>query len=96
MDDQLAADALKPLFPQVLSPFEQKAAVRRAAGWIKAGAPKELAHQVALYRPLSQIAVTLIGQLREVGGRKPRFCAAPAFSLAVIVLIVAAIASSAG
>jgi TctA family transporter len=49
----------------------------------------------ALYRPLSQIAVTLIGQLREVGGRKPRFGAAPAFSLAVIVLIVAAIASSA-
>ena len=50
----------------------------------------------ALYRPLSQIALTLIGQLREVGGRKPRFGAAPAFSLAVIVLIVAAIASSAG
>jgi putative tricarboxylic transport membrane protein len=50
----------------------------------------------ALYRPLSQIAVTLIGQLREVGGGKPRFGAAPAFSLAVIVLIVAAIASSAG
>ena len=49
----------------------------------------------ALYRPLSQIAVTLIGQLREVGGRKPRFGAAPAFSLAVIVLIVAAIVSSA-
>jgi TctA family transporter len=50
----------------------------------------------ALYRPLSQIAMTLIGQLREVGGGKPRFGAAPAFSLAVIVLIVAAIASSAG
>jgi hypothetical protein len=27
----------------------------------------------ALYRPLAQIAVTLIGQLREVGGRHPRF-----------------------
>jgi len=52
-----AADALKPLFPTVLSPFEQKAAVRRAAGWIKAGAPKEIAHQVALYRPLSMAAV---------------------------------------
>jgi hypothetical protein len=38
----------------------------------------------------------LIGQLREVGGGRPRFGAAPAFSLAVIVLIVAAIASSAG
>lgn len=49
----------------------------------------------ALYRPLAQIAVTLIGQLREVGGRHPRFGAAPAFSLAVIVLIVAAMLSSA-
>jgi putative tricarboxylic transport membrane protein len=48
----------------------------------------------ALYRPLSQIAVTLIEQFRAVGGG-PRFGAAPAFSLAVIVLIVAAILSSA-
>src|SRR5579859_7760517 len=44
----------------------------------------------ALYRPLSQIAITLIEQLREVGGRTMRFGAAPAFSLAIIVLIVAA------
>jgi putative tricarboxylic transport membrane protein len=49
----------------------------------------------ALYRPLAQIAVTLIEQLREVGGRHPRFGAAPAFSLAVIVLIAAAMLSSA-
>jgi putative tricarboxylic transport membrane protein len=49
----------------------------------------------ALYRPLSQIAVTLIEQFRAAGGRRPRFGAAPAFSLAVIVLIVAAILSSA-
>ncbi len=49
----------------------------------------------ALYRPLLQIAMTLVGQFREVGGRKPRLGAAPTFSLAVIVLIVAAIASSA-
>jgi putative tricarboxylic transport membrane protein len=48
----------------------------------------------ALYRPLSQIAITLIGQFREVGGRKARFGAAPAFSLAIIVLIVAAMISS--
>jgi len=48
----------------------------------------------ALYRPLSQIAVTLVRQFREVGGRRPRFGPAPAFSLAVIVLIVAAILSS--
>jgi len=51
------ADSLKPLFPEVLSSFEQKAAVRRAAVWVKAGAPKEIAHQVALYRPLSIAAV---------------------------------------
>jgi len=48
----------------------------------------------ALYRPLSQIAVTLVGQFRDVGGRRPWFGAAPAFSLAVIVLIAAAILSS--
>jgi glutamate dehydrogenase len=59
-----AIDALKPLFPQVLSPFEQKAAVRRAAGWIKSGAPRELAHQVALHRPLS-IAAVLADLARE-------------------------------
>ncbi len=52
-----AADELKGLFPQVLSPFEQKAAVRRAATWIKGGAPKDIAHQVALYRPLSIASV---------------------------------------
>jgi glutamate dehydrogenase len=59
-----AADALKGLFPQVLSPFEQKAAVRRAASWIKLGAPKEIAHQAALYRPLS-IAAVLADLARE-------------------------------
>src|ERR1700720_4286413 len=48
----------------------------------------------ALYRPLSQIALPLIEQFREVGGRKARFGAAPAFSLAIIVLIVAAMISS--
>ncbi|HWA61166.1 MAG TPA: NAD-glutamate dehydrogenase, partial [Caulobacteraceae bacterium] len=53
-----AVDRLKTLVPQVLSPFEQKAAVRRAAGWIKAGAPKDVAHSVALMRPLT-VASTL-------------------------------------
>ncbi len=53
-----AMDTLKKLIPAVLSPFEQKAAVRRAAGWIKAGAPKDVAHSVALMRPLT-IAATL-------------------------------------
>jgi len=51
-----AVDALKDMVPAVLSPFEQKAAVRRAAGWIKAGAPKAVAHSVALMRPLTQAA----------------------------------------
>jgi hypothetical protein len=50
----------------------------------------------ALFRPLSQIVVTLIGQFREVRSHRPRFGAAPAFTLAVIVLIVAAIVSSEG
>ncbi|HZL00063.1 MAG TPA: NAD-glutamate dehydrogenase, partial [Caulobacteraceae bacterium] len=49
-----AVDALKALVPAVLSPVEQKAAVRRAAGWIKEGAPKDIAHSVALMRPLTQ------------------------------------------
>jgi glutamate dehydrogenase len=61
-----AADALKPMFPQVLSPFEQKAAVRRASGWVKAGAPKDIAHQVALYRPLT-VATALADLAREQG-----------------------------
>ncbi len=56
-----AADALKGLVPQALSPFEQKAAVRRAAGWTRAGAGKEIAHQVALYRPL-----TVAGQIADL------------------------------
>jgi TctA family transporter len=49
----------------------------------------------ALYRPLSQIVATLIAEFRSVGGRTARFGAAAAFSFAVIVLIVAAILSSA-
>jgi glutamate dehydrogenase len=61
-----AAAALKELFPQVLSPFEQKAAVRRAAGWTRAGAPREIAHQVALYRPLT-VAGSIADLARESG-----------------------------
>ncbi|HEY2179522.1 MAG TPA: NAD-glutamate dehydrogenase [Caulobacteraceae bacterium] len=48
-----AVDALKEMVPGVLSPFEQKAAVRRASAWVKAGAPKAVAHSVALMRPLT-------------------------------------------
>ncbi len=51
-----AVDELKDLVPGVLSPFEQKAAVRRAGAWIKAGAPKDVAHSVALMRPLTLAA----------------------------------------
>ena len=51
-----AVDALKRLVPGVLSPFEQKAAVRRASSWIKSGAPKDIAHSVALMRPLTLAA----------------------------------------
>ncbi|MEO7026691.1 MAG: NAD-glutamate dehydrogenase [Caulobacteraceae bacterium] len=51
-----AVDTLKRLAPGVLSSFEQKAAVRRAGGWIKAGAPKDIAHSVALMRPLTLAA----------------------------------------
>ncbi len=49
----------------------------------------------ALYRPISQIVTTLVTEFRQVGSRKMQFGAASAFSLAVIVLIVAAIVSSA-
>ncbi len=51
-----AADALKELVPAVLSAFEQKAAVHRAKAWIKMGAPKDIAHSVALARPLALVA----------------------------------------
>jgi putative tricarboxylic transport membrane protein len=50
----------------------------------------------ALYRPISQIVSTLVTEFRQIGSRKMQFSASSAFSLAVIVLIVAAIASSAG
>jgi len=61
-----AANQLKSLFPAVLSPFEQKEAVRRAAVWTKAGAPRDLAHAVALYRPLTLVA-TLADLARDLG-----------------------------
>jgi putative tricarboxylic transport membrane protein len=48
----------------------------------------------ALYRPLSQIVLTLVAELRSVGGRRARFGAAPAFSFAIMVLIIAAMISS--
>jgi glutamate dehydrogenase len=50
---QPAIEALESLLPAVLSPFERGAAVRRATAWTKLGAPKALAHSVALMRPLT-------------------------------------------
>ena len=50
---QPAMDALKAMLPAVLSPFERRAAVRRANTWTKLGAPKALAHSIALMRPLT-------------------------------------------
>jgi glutamate dehydrogenase len=47
-----AVDALKNLVPACLSTFEAKAAVRRGATWIKMGAPRSLAHSIALMRTL--------------------------------------------
>ncbi|MGH6971348.1 MAG: NAD-glutamate dehydrogenase domain-containing protein, partial [Caulobacteraceae bacterium] len=52
-----AAEALRALVPSVLSSFEQRALARRSALWVRAGAPKDVAHEVALYRPLSVTAV---------------------------------------
>ena len=53
-----AVDALKALIPAVLSPFDTRAAVRRAKTWTRLGAPKGVAHSIALMRPLS-VAPTL-------------------------------------
>jgi glutamate dehydrogenase len=50
---QPAVDTLRKLIPGVLSPFERRAAVRRAAIWTKLGAPKALSHSIALMRPLT-------------------------------------------
>ncbi|HEY2051644.1 MAG TPA: NAD-glutamate dehydrogenase [Caulobacteraceae bacterium] len=47
-----AVDVLKTLVPACLSSFEAKAAVRRASAWIKMGAPRSLAHSIALMRTL--------------------------------------------
>ncbi|MFI4973716.1 MAG: NAD-glutamate dehydrogenase [Caulobacterales bacterium] len=61
-----AADDLKTLVPMILSPFEQKAAVRRATQWTKAGAPKDVAHSIALMRPLT-LSAYLSDLARDAG-----------------------------
>ena len=54
-------DQLAKLLPDVLSSFEQREAVRRGARWIKAGIPRDIAHTVAVMRPL-----TLTGALTDL------------------------------
>jgi glutamate dehydrogenase len=51
-----AVDVLKTLTPACLSTFEAKAAVRRASAWMKLGAPRTLAHSIALMRTLTKAA----------------------------------------
>ncbi|HEV7159020.1 MAG TPA: NAD-glutamate dehydrogenase [Caulobacteraceae bacterium] len=51
-----AVETLRGMVPGVLSTFEQKAAVRRASAWIKAGAPRTIAHSIALMRTLTMAA----------------------------------------
>jgi putative tricarboxylic transport membrane protein len=48
----------------------------------------------SLYRPLSKLVVDLIQQLRNVGIRRFKFSESAAFTLSVVILIVAAIISS--
>ena len=48
----------------------------------------------ALYRPLSKLTIDLVQQLRNVGIRRFRISPSAAFTLAIIILIVAAIISS--
>jgi putative tricarboxylic transport membrane protein len=48
----------------------------------------------ALYRPLAQIAVSLVREFRTVGGEKARLDASAAFTLCIITVIVAAIVSA--
>ncbi|HEX6866673.1 MAG TPA: NAD-glutamate dehydrogenase domain-containing protein, partial [Caulobacteraceae bacterium] len=49
-------DELKTLVPAVLSPFEQKAVARRAKGFVQAGAPEDLAEEIAKLQWLTTAA----------------------------------------
>jgi glutamate dehydrogenase len=51
-----AVDELKTLIPGVLSPYEQKAVARRAQGFVKAGAPEDLAQRIAALQWLTTAA----------------------------------------
>ena len=56
---------LRTLTPGILSPFEQKAVARRAAAFVKDGAPEALAASIAAIQPLTTAAelVDLAGDL---------------------------------
>ena len=60
-----ALTELRALTPGILSPFEQKAVARRAAAFVKDGAPEALAHSIAAIQPLTTAAelVDLAGDL---------------------------------
>jgi len=60
-----ALTELRGLTPGILSPFEQKAVARRAAAFVKDGAPEALAHSIAAIQPLTTAAelVDLAGDL---------------------------------
>ena len=51
-----AADALMAVGLDLLAPFERAGANDRAKGFIKAGAPPDLAQRVAAFRPMTTIA----------------------------------------
>lgn len=60
-----ALTELRALTPGILSPFEQKAVARRAAAFVKDGAPEALATSIAAIQPLTTAAelVDLSGDL---------------------------------
>ena len=51
-----ALTELRALTPAILSPFEQKAVARRAAAFVKDGAPEALAASIAAIQPLTTAA----------------------------------------
>jgi len=62
-----AVDELKTLIPGVLSPYEQETVAKRTAAFVKAGAPEDLAQQIAALQWLTTAAdlVDLAGASRQ-------------------------------
>ena len=63
------ADALRNVGADILSPFEREAALQRAARFVAAGAPEDLAAEVAALRP--SIAAVNIADLASAARLKP-------------------------